>query len=136
MTFLKRAAVLAALFLFGASSLLAQDVTLSSRDGKIELSGTLLGFDGEFYRLSTEYGELTVDGSGVSCEGPGCPNLQDFVAEIQLSGSASMGAVLMPALIDAFAQRDPYMTAGLITSYNVVPWRTVVGPLAATPLRH
>ncbi len=108
MTSVKRAAVCAAFFLFAALPLSAQDVTLSSRDGKVELSGTLLGFDGEFYRLSTEYGELTVDGSGVSCIGPGCPNLNDFVAEIQLSGSASMGAVLMPALIEAFAQRDGY----------------------------
>ena len=108
MTVLKRAAVFAALFLFSSLPLFAQDVALSSRDGKVELSGTLLGFDGEFYRLSTEYGELTIDGSGVSCTGPGCPNLQDFVAEIQISGSASMGSVLMPALIDAFSQRNGY----------------------------
>ncbi|WP_370399598.1 substrate-binding domain-containing protein [Sulfitobacter sp. JB4-11] len=105
---LKRAAIFAALFAFAGLQALAQDVTLTSRDGKVELIGTLLGFDGEFYRLQTEYGELTVDGSGVNCEGPGCPNLQDFVAEIQLSGSATMGAVLMPALIDAFAQRNGY----------------------------
>ncbi len=104
----KRAAVLAALFLFSAISALAQDVTLSSRDGKVALSGTLLGFDGEFYRVQTEFGELTVDGSGVSCEGPGCPNLIDFVAEVEMSGSATMGAVLMPALVDAFARRNGY----------------------------
>ncbi|MCX8227152.1 MAG: cell envelope biogenesis protein OmpA, partial [Sulfitobacter sp.] len=95
-----RAAVFAALFIFGgAGHLAAQDVALTSRDGKIELSGTLLGFDGEFYRIETEYGELTVDGSGVQCSGPGCPNLENFVAELQLSGSATMGQVLMPALI-------------------------------------
>lgn len=105
---LKRAAIFAALFVFTGLQALAQDVTLTSRDGKVELIGTLLGFDGEFYRLQTEYGELTVDGSGVNCEGPGCPNLQDFVAEVTLSGSATMGAVLMPALIDAFAQRNGY----------------------------
>lgn len=111
MIILKRAAVLAALFLFNGLPLFAQDVTLTSRDGKVEISGMLLGFDGEFYRLSTDYGELTVDGSGVSCVGPGCPNLQNFVAEILMSGSASMGAVLMPALIDAFAQRNDYTVA-------------------------
>ena len=104
-----RAAVLAALFLCSATlSAWAQDVALSSRDGKIELSGTLLGFDGEFYRVETEYGELTVDSTGVQCEGPGCPNLDPFVAELQLSGSATMGEVLMPALIDGFAQRNGY----------------------------
>lgn len=89
--------------------LFAQDVALTSRDGSIALSGTLLGFDGEFYRLDTIYGELTVDGSGVLCEGPGCPNLQDFVAELKLSGSATMGAVLLPALVEGFALRDGYV---------------------------
>jgi phosphate transport system substrate-binding protein len=101
-----RAAVIALLILM--SPALAQDITLTSRDGQIELSGTLLGFDGEFYRVQTEFGELTVDGSGVSCSGPACPSLQDFVAEVQFSGAATMGAVLMPALINAFADRNSY----------------------------
>lgn len=88
----------------------AQDVTLRSRDGTVELTGTLLGFDGEFYRLQTQYGELTVDGSGVLCEGVGCPSLTDFVAELSISGSATMGTVLVPALIEAFALRDGLVT--------------------------
>ena len=105
------AAVLATLFLFGTTlSVTAQDITLTSRDSKVALSGTLLGFDGEFYRLQTEYGELTVDGSGVLCEGPGCPNLQDFVAELSISGAPTLGAVVMPALIETFAQKHDYTT--------------------------
>ena len=40
-----------------------------------------------------------------------------------------------PQVIHDFAQRDAYMTAGLITDYSVVPWRTVVGDHADTPLR-
>ena len=105
---LKRAAISAALLLFTAGTLAAQDVALTSRDGSVEISGTMLGFDGEFYRVDTDYGELTVDSSGVSCTGPGCPNLEDIVAEVRLSGSATMGAVLMPALTDAFAERQGY----------------------------
>jgi phosphate transport system substrate-binding protein len=65
--------------------LAAQDVTLTSPDGSVEVSGTLLGFDGEFYRVDTVYGELTVDGSGVNCEGPACPDLQNYVAELSVS---------------------------------------------------
>ncbi len=131
---LKRAAVLAALFLFSAGFVAAQDVTLSSRDGKVELSGTLLGFDGEFYRVETEFGELTVDGSGVSCIGPGCPNLQDFVAEIEMSGSATMGAVLMPALINAYAQRHGYTVTredADPTRFTLLLTRNDTGKLAA-----
>ena len=51
---LKRAAVFVALFLFSVwGTAHAQDVTLKSPDGQVELNGTLLGFDGEFYRLDT-----------------------------------------------------------------------------------
>jgi phosphate transport system substrate-binding protein len=107
----KRAEVFAALLLFSVwGTAHAQDVTVKSPDGQVELSGTLLGFDGEFYRLDTVYGEMTIDGSGVRCEGPACPNLQDFVAEISISGSATMGAVLMPALIEGFGLRNGFRT--------------------------
>lgn len=84
----------------------AQDVTLTSRDGGVEISGTLLGFDGEFYRVDTIYGELTVDGSGVTCDGPGCPNLLNFVAQVDFSGSSTMAELLMPALLEGFALRN------------------------------
>jgi len=102
-----RAAVFAALFFPGlAGPAGAQDVTLTSHDGTVEVSGTLQGFDGEFYRVDTIYGVLTVDGSGVSCEGPGCPDLESYVAELSVSGAQTMGDVLMPALIEAFAERN------------------------------
>lgn len=105
------AAFFAALFIIStALPASAQDITLTSRDSTVELSGTLLGFDGEFYRVQTEYGELTVDGSAVLCSGPACPNLQDFVAELQISGAPTLGAVVMPALIEAFAQKNDYLT--------------------------
>ena len=104
-----RAAVIAALFLcFIAIPVLAQDVTLKSHDGAVEITGTLLGFDGEFYRVDTIYGELTVDGTGVQCDGPGCPNLINYVADVSISGSSIMGEILMPALIEAFAIREGY----------------------------
>ncbi|MEX1233605.1 MAG: phosphate ABC transporter substrate-binding/OmpA family protein [Roseovarius sp.] len=102
-----RAAIFAALFpCLAAVPAMAQDVTLTSRDGDVTITGDLLGFDGEFYRVDSIYGELTVDGSGVLCEGPGCPNLSAFVAEATLSGAPTIGRVLMPALIEAFALRQ------------------------------
>ncbi|GGG70311.1 OmpA family protein [Salipiger pallidus] len=104
-----RAAVLAALSIFAPiSGASAQDVALSSRDGGIELVGTMLGFDGEFYRVETRFGELTVDASGVLCEGVGCPSLTNFVARIRVSGSATIGEVLMPALVEGFALRSGF----------------------------
>lgn len=108
-----RAAGFAALFfwvvlLAVSQPALAQDVTLTSRDGNVEISGDLLGFDGEFYRVDTIYGELTLDGSGVVCSGPGCPNLEAFIAQATFSGSPTIGRTLMPALVEAFAIRDSY----------------------------
>lgn len=101
-----RAAIFAALFFMStASAVLAQDVTLTSRDGKVEIIGTLLGFDGEFYRVETKFGELTIDGSGVLCDGPGCPSLTNYVAEVIFSGSSVMAEMLLPALVEGFAKQ-------------------------------
>ena len=104
-----RAAILAALGIcLSFAQTAAQDITLTARDGAVEISGTLLGFDGEFYRLDTIYGELTIDGTGVNCEGPACPNLTNFIAEVVISGASSMADVLMPALVEAFALRNGF----------------------------
>ena len=40
-----------------------------------------------------------------------------------------------PDRITAFACADPYVQQGLVTSWRIVPWLTVAGPLAATPLK-
>jgi len=111
-----RAVIFAALFLLAQTApMLAEDVTLTSRDGSVEISGNILGYDGEFYRLDTVYGVLTIDGSGVICDGPGCPDLESFVAEFTLSGSRTMGEVLMPALIEAFATRNGFDAQRTVT---------------------
>ena len=99
----------AALCLLGSAfPVFAQDVTLTSRDKSIEISGNLLGFDGSYYRVETVYGELTVDGTGVLCEGPACPNLQAYVGELTFSGTPAIGRVLLPALIEGFARGNGY----------------------------
>lgn len=87
----------------------ANDVTLTSRDGSIELQGTLVGYDGEYYRIDTEYGVLTVDGSGVVCDGPGCPGLDSFVAKFTFSGTHEINTALLPALIESFAKYRGYI---------------------------
>ncbi len=104
-----RAAICAAVFILASTATgQAQDVTLISRDGAVQISGNLLGFDGEFYRVDTVYGELTVDGSGVRCEGPGCPDLESYIARVTFSGAPPLGRVLMPALLEAFSIRKRY----------------------------
>lgn len=50
------------------------------------------------------------------------------------------GAVLhfrceSPALIEEFVRADPYVRHGIVTSWRVREWTTVVGKAAAKPLR-
>ncbi len=83
----------------------AQDVRLAAPDDGIAVEGRLLEFDGEVYRVDTVYGELTLDASRVACDGAGCPDLESFAPEVTLSGSAAIGGLLLPALIEGFADR-------------------------------
>ncbi len=101
--FAGRAAGFAALLLF-ASVAAAQDVTLTSRDGALSVSGSLQGYDGEFYRLDTDYGALTVDADGVICEGPACPDLTAPKSVIRVVGAADPGHLMLPPLVAAFAE--------------------------------
>jgi uncharacterized protein YciI len=40
-----------------------------------------------------------------------------------------------PAAAEAFAAADPYVRNGLVKSWRVRPWTTVVGDAATTPVR-
>ncbi|MGP1356957.1 phosphate ABC transporter substrate-binding/OmpA family protein [Roseicyclus sp.] len=82
----------------------AQDVELRSFDGSVELEGNLLAYDGAYYQIETIYGPLTVSAEGVTCAGPGCPDLTSFVAEARIAGAATVAEGLLPDLIAAFAE--------------------------------
>jgi uncharacterized protein YciI len=50
------------------------------------------------------------------------------------------GAILLfqgdsAAVAEKFANADPYVRNGLVTTWRVRPWTTVVGEAAATPVR-
>ena len=40
-----------------------------------------------------------------------------------------------PEVAERFARADPYVVEGLVTSWRVRPWATVVGKDASTPVR-
>ena len=96
------AAVFAALLV--PAIVAAQDVTLTSRDGALALSGTLQSYDGEYYRLDSQYGLLTIDALGVICDGPACPDLTAPKSVVRFVGEAGVGEALLPLLFRAFAQ--------------------------------
>ena len=100
-----RVAAVAALTIFATlAPAMAQDVELRSLDGSVELEGTLLAYDGAYYRIDTIYGPLTIAAEGVACAGPGCPDLTTFVAEARIAGEATLTEALLPQLIAGFAE--------------------------------
>jgi phosphate transport system substrate-binding protein len=98
---LRGAAVFAALLF--AQAAVAQDITLTARDGGLALNGQLVSFDGEFYRIETVYGGLTVAAEGVICDGPACPNLTAPLAVIDVVGPEGPAGRLLEPLFAGFA---------------------------------
>lgn len=96
---------------------MAQDVTLTSRDGLITLSGTMKSYDGAYYRVKTSYGLLTLDGQGVRCTGPGCPDLTAYIPDLTIAAPTGT-ARMWTTLIAAFAERSGYTVQNVVQSDN------------------
>ena len=99
------AAYLAALFVFLCSSAWAQDddIQLALPDSDFAVSGRFLGFDGQFIRVETPAGEVTLAYDSLTCVGATCPDA-DFVPVVRFSGAQRMGQLIMPPLIEAYAR--------------------------------
>lgn len=83
-------------------------VRLKTLDGQMTIDGTLLAFDGEFFRIQTEFGPVTLDGGNVTCEGSGCPPPEALIAETTIVGSSDLLTELITPLLSAFASRQSY----------------------------
>lgn len=63
----------------------------------------------------------------------------DMVLGGALADPADTGVLLFKgetaAVAEDFARNDPYVANGLVRSWRVREWTTVVGPLAMTPVR-
>ena len=68
-------------------------------------------------RRAAERGELLVGGAFAN----------------PIDGAVSLFAGTSPEVAERFAAEDPYVKHGLVTSWYVREWTTVVGPLAASP---
>jgi len=82
---------------------LADDVTLRSSDGTVNLVGELIEFTDNSYVLRTVLGDVRVSGSQVRCEGADCPDFGVIEADSRISGSSAVGDGLMPLLLSGFA---------------------------------
>ena len=82
---------------------MADEVTLKSADGTINLTGEFVEFSGEYYVIQTALGSLRISAARVRCEGDACPTFDTQEAGVKLAGSDAMGVGLMPLLLSGFA---------------------------------
>ena len=100
---LKRAVLGAALFLC-ATSVVAQNITLSAKGGGLTISGRFIGYDGENVQIDSQYGPLTLRYATVDCDGDMCPARENYLPTLRFSGASRMAEVLLPALVHGFAR--------------------------------
>ena len=104
---------------FGLS---AGPVVLTTVDGSLRIEGELLSFDGEFFRVETSFGSLTLDGGNLRCDGEGCPEPEALVARATISGPSEMVHRLIPPLLEVFADREGLVYRSLFLSDEDVVW--------------
>ena len=82
---------------------IAQQVTLTSSDGNVNMTGTFKEFQGNTYVISTALGDMRIAATGVSCSGDACPRLNVARPDLIVGGSDTVGLALMPLLLEGYA---------------------------------
>lgn len=86
-----------------ATAASADQVTLKSADGTINLIGEFIDYKDDNFILRTALGDLRISASRVRCEGAACPDLDTVVADVAIAGSDAIGLGMMPLLMTGFA---------------------------------
>lgn len=82
----------------------AEQITVRSLNGSLEVTGRFIGYDGEYLQIEGRYGPVSVIFDNVTCSGGACPDPDAFVPTVRISGAANMARVLVPALVEGFAR--------------------------------
>lgn len=86
-----------------ATAAVADEVTLKSADGTVNLVGEFVDFKDDNYIIRTALGDLRVSASRVRCEGDACPVFETISADVAIAGSDAIGLGMMPLLMTGFA---------------------------------
>lgn len=106
------AACCAALFVC-VSVALAEPVTVTGPNG-FQITGDVINYDGDYLRLATGVGEVTLNFDGVTCDGADCPDLSSFVPVVRFSGASRLADLLLPALIEGYAQQKRHQSERIL----------------------
>ncbi|WP_189411525.1 phosphate ABC transporter substrate-binding/OmpA family protein [Neogemmobacter tilapiae] len=82
----------------------AQDITLTSLDGSVRLTGELISVSEDNYVLRGEFGEVQVPTAKMRCEGAACPPMTAAAKTLAIAGSDTIGEELMPLLLSGLAE--------------------------------
>ncbi|MEM9901444.1 MAG: phosphate ABC transporter substrate-binding/OmpA family protein [Pseudomonadota bacterium] len=93
-----------------AAAATAETVTLTSREGGVQITGELVSYDGTSYVIDSILGRNRIDAAAVTCEGPGCPGDEiSFNATVAVIDQPA--ASLLDSLLTGFARgRDLGLT--------------------------
>ncbi len=87
-----------------ANSAVAEQVTLKSADGTVNLVGDFVDYKDDNYIIRTALGDLRISAARVRCEGDACPDLGTSTsAGVTITGSDAIGLGMMPLLMTGFA---------------------------------
>ena len=89
--------------LSASSPTIAQQVTLTSSDGTVNMTGEFKEFRDNNYVISTALGDMRVSANRVSCVGEACPTFETVEAGLLIGGSDTVGLALMPLLLEGYA---------------------------------
>lgn len=113
------AAIFAAHFVCVGASF-AQNVTFRSDDNAVTVAGRFVGFDGDVVTLAAETGPVAFQSDGMICEGGGCPDLENYIPRLRMTGAPRMADVLLPSLIDVFARDNGWAVREDSAGFDVV----------------
>lgn len=87
-----------------ANPVWAGQVTLTSPDGSVDMTGDFVDFRDNAYIIITSLGEMRVSANRVTCVGADCPSLAPTKAPgVIIGGSDTVGLGLMPLLLEGYA---------------------------------
>jgi len=82
---------------------MAADVTLTSTDGTITVTGEFIDLVDDTYIVRTALGDLRIAASNMICEGEACPQFENVAADVTIAGSEEIALGMMPLLMTGFA---------------------------------
>lgn len=81
----------------------AQEITLTSNDGALNIVGKFIEFSDDAYVVETALGRLQIKAGRVQCSGDACPRFDAPAADVVMVGSSTIAEGLMPFLVEGFA---------------------------------